>query len=179
MTAPRTLAALSLLVLLRSAALAAPPPEAQAAAYLEQVWRSSGAPGVSAAVALRGKLVFAHGVGFADLENLVPATSSTVYNIGSISKVNTAVAVLQLVEQGKVHLDDPIQTYVPSFPDKGSPITLRHILTHTSGIRHYLPTDFDSQEENTKPVASLAEAIQVFKDDPLLFQPGQYYSYSS
>src|SRR5947208_4891226 len=63
MTAPRTLAALSLFVLLRCAALAAPPPEAQATALLEQVWRSSGAPGVSAAVALRGKLVFAQGVG--------------------------------------------------------------------------------------------------------------------
>lgn len=171
--------ALFLFVLLRAAALAAPPPQAQAAALLEQVWRSSGAPGVSAAVALRGKLVFAQGLGYADLENLVPATSSTVYNIGSISKVNTAVAVLKLLEQGKVGLDDPIQKYVPAFPDKGSPITLRHLLTHTSGIRHYLPTDFDSQEENTRPVATFDEAIQVFKNDPLLFPPGQSYFYSS
>src|SRR6476646_7395385 len=102
------LAALSLLVLLPTAALAAPPPEAQAAAYLEQVWRSSGAPGVSAAVALHGRLVFAQGVGYADLENLVSSVPSTVYNIGSISKVNTAVAVLQLLEQGRIGLDDPI-----------------------------------------------------------------------
>ena len=63
------------------------------------------------------------GRGFADLENLVPADGTTVYDIGSVSKVLTAVAVMQLVEQGKVRLDDSIRAYVPSFPDKGAPIT--------------------------------------------------------
>ncbi|MFP5288343.1 MAG: serine hydrolase domain-containing protein, partial [Thermoanaerobaculia bacterium] len=116
-----------------------------------------------------------------DLDNMVPAGGSTVYNIGSVSKTLTAVAVLQLVEQGKVRLDDPIRKYVPSFPDKGSTITLRHILTHTSGIRHYRSTDFpDSPDnENRKTVASLEEAIRIFKDDPLLFKPGERHLYSS
>jgi CubicO group peptidase (beta-lactamase class C family) len=156
-------------------------PEARAAAYLEQSWRSSGTPALSAAVALRGKIVFSHGVGFADLDNLVSANGSTVYNIGSVSKALTAVAVMQLVEQGRVSLDDPVQQYVPAFPDKGYPITLKHVLTHTSGIRHYRDTDFPLSEdnENTRPVSTVEEAIRVFKDDPLLFRPGELYLYSS
>ncbi len=160
---------------------AGPPPEAQARAYLEELWRSTGTPGISVAVLAQGRLAFSAGVGFADLENMVPATGSTVYNIGSVSKAQTAVAIMQLVEQGKVSLDDPIQKYVPSFPDKGSPITVRHILTHTSGIRHYRATDFPDSEdnENMKPVATLEEGIRIFKDDPLLFKPGEYYFYSS
>ncbi|HEX6904142.1 MAG TPA: serine hydrolase domain-containing protein [Thermoanaerobaculia bacterium] len=158
---------------------AGPSPEAQAMNYLQEIWRSTGAPGISVAVVRQGRLVFSQGVGFADLDNMVPANGSTVYNIGSISKAVATVAVMQLVEQGKVGLDDPIQKYVPTFPDKGSPVTVRHIMTHTSGIRHYRGTDFGGDNENMRPVASLEEGIKVFKDDPLLFKPGEYYSYSS
>lgn len=171
-----------LLMLAPAAGLAeGPTPEARTMAYLEELWRSTGTPGISVAVAHQGRLVFSEGVGFADLDNMVPADGSTVYNVGSVSKALTAVAVLQLVEQGKVRLDDPIQKYVPAFPDKGSVITLRHILTHTSGIRHYRSTDFpDSPDnENRKTMASLEEAIRIFKDDPLLFKPGERYLYSS
>src|SRR5262245_14970123 len=154
--------------------------EAQTRAYMEKRWRSGATPGGAVAVVKHGKLVFSDGVGYADLDNLIPTTASTVFNIGSVSKVVTAVAVMQLMEHEKVSLDDPIQKYVPAFPDKGSPITIRHIMTHTSGIRHYRPTDFPDSEdnENVKPT-SLAEGIRVFKDDPLLFKPGEYYFYSS
>ncbi len=137
-----------------SAVAAGPAPEAQAAAYLEQLWRSSGTPAISIAVASKGRIVYSAGVGFADLENLVPENGSTVYNIGSVSKVITAVAVMQLVEQRKLALDDPIQKYVPAFPEKSPiPITIRHLMTHTSGIRHYRGTDFPNSEdnENTRP----------------------------
>ncbi|MGH9318037.1 MAG: serine hydrolase domain-containing protein [Thermoanaerobaculia bacterium] len=172
-----------LLALLPPTTVAAggPVPQAQAAAYLQQLWRSTGTPAISAAVSSKGKIVFSEGVGYADLDNLVSATDSTVYNIGSVSKANTAVAVMQLFEQGKISLDDPIQKYVPTFPDKGSPITIKHLMTHTSGIRHYRPNDFpDSQDnENMRPVASLEEGIKIFKDDPLLFKPGEYFFYSS
>lgn len=177
----RCAAALLLLSISAPALAASPPPEAQAKAYLEELWRSTGTPGISVAVMAQGRLAFSQGVGFADLENMVPANGSTVYNIGSVSKTLTAVAVLQLVEQGKVRLEDPIQKYVPSFPEKGFPITIRHIMTHTSGIRHYRPTDFPDSEdnENRRPVASLEEAIKIFKDEPLLFKPGELYFYSS
>jgi CubicO group peptidase (beta-lactamase class C family) len=156
-------------------------PEAQAAAFLKEQWQSSGAPAVSMAVAYKGKIVFSMGVGFADRDNLVPANSSTVYNIGSVSKIMTAVAVMQLVEQGKVGLDDPIQKFVAAFPDKGAVITIRHLLTHTSGIRHYRSTDFPNglDEENVQPFEAFDETIRVFKNDPLLFKPGAFYLYSS
>ena len=156
-------------------------PEARAAAYLKEQWQSSGAPAVSMAVASKGRIVFSTGVGFADLDNLVPASGSTVCNIGSVSKVMTAVAVMQLVELGTVRLDDPIQKFVPQFPEKSAAITIRHLLTHTSGIRHYRSTDFPNglDGENVQPFESFDEAILVFKNDPLLFTPGAYYLYSS
>jgi CubicO group peptidase (beta-lactamase class C family) len=149
-------------------------------AYLQELSRATGTPAISVAVASQGRLVFSQGVGSADLDNLVSANGATVYNIGSVSKAVTAVAILQLVEQGKVGLDDTVQSYVPGFPDKGSPVTIRHLLTHTSGIRHYRATDFsDSMGENVKPISSFEEGIKIFKDDPLLFVPGKYYFYSS
>jgi CubicO group peptidase (beta-lactamase class C family) len=78
-------------------------------AYLEQIRSETGAPGVSAAVGLRGEIVFPEGVGFAELDNLTASTGATVHNVGSISKVMTTVAIMQLVERGKVRLDGRIQ----------------------------------------------------------------------
>lgn len=165
------------------AATAAPSADPSAvAAYVEQLRRSTGTPAISVAVSLNGQIVYSAGFGPADLENLVPANGATVYNIGSVSKVITAVAVMQLVEQGRVSLDDPIQKYVPEFPEKSqTPITIRHLMTHTSGIRHYRRTDFPNSEdnENTRPYVSWKEGLDLFKNDPLLFAPGQFYFYSS
>lgn len=153
-----------------------------ASAYLDELWRASGTPGFSVAVFRDGELLFSEGVGYADLDHLAPATPTTVYNIGSVSKAITAVAVMQLVADGRVDLDDPIQKYVPTFPEKRWPVTVRHLLTHTSGIRHYGEDDFPDDSKfdmNWKPYASLAEAITIFADDPLLFEPGTYYRYTS
>lgn len=156
-------------------------PAASAALLFEKGCRAFNSPGASVAVAQDGKIVFSMGFGFAELDNLVPATSSTVYNIGSVSKVMTGVAVMQLVEVGVVGLDDDIRRYVPSFPDKGNTITLWHLMTHTSGIRHYVDSDFPDglEEENVQPWPRFEDAVGIFKDDPLLFEPGEYYSYSS
>jgi len=119
-----------------STGLAAGPPEAEAMAYLQEQWHSTGTPAISAAVASKGRIIFSAGVGYADLDNLVAANGSTVYNIGSVSKVITAVAVMQLVEQGKVSLDDPIRKFVPSFPEKPQgPITIRQIMTRLESHR--------------------------------------------
>jgi CubicO group peptidase (beta-lactamase class C family) len=148
--------------------------------YLEQVRRETGAPGISVAVALKGEMVVSCGAGYAELDNSTPATGRTVHNIGSVSKTLAAVAVMQLVEQGKVKLDDPIQKYVPYFPEKRRPITVRHVLTHTSGIRHYKDGEFGPQQIKEKMhYNSLQEGIEIFKDDTLLFEPGKYWFYSS
>lgn len=137
--------------------------------------------GASMAVARGGEIVFRTAYGLADLENLVPAESNTVYNVGSVSKVMTAVAVMQLVEKGVVHLDDDVRRWIPSFPDKGHTITVWHLMTHTSGIRHYRDSDFPNglRGENVQPFSHMAEAYALFSEDPLLYPPGTRHSYSS
>ncbi len=135
-----------------------------------------GPPGLSVAVAAEGQVRFAAGYGLADLEHEVPCTPETVFRIASISKSITAVALMQTIQQGRASLDDPIQQYVPEFPEKPQgPVTLRHLLTHTSGIRHYAPGEF----LQTRHYPSLVEAIGIFRDDPLLFPPGERFSYTT
>jgi CubicO group peptidase (beta-lactamase class C family) len=147
---------------------------------LEQLRASTKTPAISGAVAKGGKIVFSGGVGFIDVENSIRANGESVYNIGSLSKAVTAVAVMQLVQQSRVALEDDIRKYVPDFPDKGAKITIRHLLTHTSGIRHYRKTDFPGtpDNENTRPV-TWQEGLKFFSNDPLLFPPGKYFFYTS
>ncbi|MBI1788385.1 MAG: beta-lactamase family protein, partial [Acidobacteria bacterium] len=133
-------------------------------------------PGVSVAMASSSGLAWTAGFGMADLENFVPVTPSTVIRLGSISKPITAVAVMQLVEQGRIELDAPIQRYVPSFPEKPWPVTVRQLLGHLGGVRHYsgLP-----EVDSTRHYTELAAAFHVFRDDPLLAEPGTKYSYTT
>jgi serine beta-lactamase-like protein LACTB len=148
--------------------------------YLQQVRRTTGVPGISLAVAKDGVMIYSGGVGYAELQNRTPADGTTVHNVGSVSKVLATVAVMQLVEKGAVALDDVIQKYVPSFPKKQAPITLQHILTHTSGIRHYRGGEFGPHGlREMRRFEDIEEAMKHFSDDPLLFDPGQYWSYSS
>jgi CubicO group peptidase (beta-lactamase class C family) len=95
-------------------------------------WLARGIPGLALAVAIDGKVVYSEGFGYADLEERVPVWSTTKFRIGSISKPLTAIALMELVEAGKVDLDAPVQKYVPSFPDKGAVITVR-MVAGTSG----------------------------------------------
>ena len=94
-------------------------------------------PGLQVAVAVDGKLVWSEGFGYADLAGKVPVTAETQFRIGSVSKPLTAAAVALLYEEGRLDLDAPVQRYVPSFPDKGYPITTRQLAGHLAGIRHY------------------------------------------
>lgn len=138
--------------------------------------KESGAPGMSVAVVIGDRIAWASGFGMADVENEVPARANTVYRIASISKPIAATAVMQLVERGRVNLDRPVQTYVPAFPAKGEQtVTVRHLMTHTSGIRHYR----DGEMESLETYETVAAALRIFKDDPLLFAPGTKYSYST
>lgn len=136
---------------------------------------AAGSPGLSAAVAVDGALVWSGASGLADIENAVPATAESVYRIASISKPIASTAVMHLAEQGVLDIDDPIQEYFPPFPEKEYPITVRHLMTHTSGIRHYNEGEFDLKEHFDTVEAGTA----IFRDDPLLFEPGTQYSYST
>src|SRR4029453_156725 len=132
-------------------------------------------PGLSISGVTDNQLRWQNGYGMADMENFVPAKASTVYRLASVSKPITATAVMQLVEKGKIDLDASVQKYVPSFPQKAHPITLRELLTHTSGIRHYK----GDEENSTRYYGSLIEALKIFKDDPLEHEPGVKFTYST
>jgi CubicO group peptidase (beta-lactamase class C family) len=132
-------------------------------------------PGLSVAIATENQIRWANGYGVSDLENFVPAKANTVYRLGSISKPITAVAVMQLVERGKIDLDAPVQKYVPSFPEKPWPITSRLLLAHMGGIRHYRGEEINI----TRHYDRLLDGLDIFKNDPLLFEPGTRYSYTT
>jgi len=132
-------------------------------------------PAVSVAVVQDNQIQFQRGYGMADLENFVPAKALTVYRIASVSKSLTAVAAMQLAEKGKLDLDAPVQKYVPSFPTKIFPVTTRQLLAHLSGIRNYKP----GEGERTNRYNTLTEALSIFKDDPLDFEPGTRYGYTT
>jgi serine beta-lactamase-like protein LACTB, mitochondrial len=137
-------------------------------------------PGISVAVVLDGELVWSQGFGMADLENFVPATSFTLFRLGSISKPITATAILQLAERGKLDLDAEVQKYCPAFPKKEWPITTRELLGHLGGIRHYNPDGKgDIPDDSAKHFASMEESLQVFAGDPLVAKPGTKFHYST
>ena len=137
-------------------------------------------PGVSVAVVQDGELVWSAGFGMADLENFVPATSFTLFRLGSISKPITATAILQLAERGKLDLDAEVQKYCPAFPKKEWPITTRELLGHLGGIRHYNPDGKgDIPEDSAKHFASMEESLQIFAGDPLVAKPGTKFHYST
>ncbi|MEQ8762521.1 MAG: serine hydrolase domain-containing protein [Planctomycetota bacterium] len=144
-------------------------------AFVEEEREAQKVPGLSIALVVEDQLVWSEGFGFADLESGQLATGSTVYRIGSVSKPIVATALMQLVEQGKVDLDADIRTYVPEWPEKRWTITVRHLLTHTSGIRHYRGQEFLSREHYDDLVGPLS----IFKDDELLFEPGSKFSYTT
>ncbi|HUL16034.1 MAG TPA: serine hydrolase domain-containing protein [Terriglobales bacterium] len=134
-----------------------------------------GIPGLAIAVTVDGKIVYAQGFGYADLEQRVPAWPSTKFRIGSISKPLTAAALMKLVEAGKLDLDAPIQKYVPSFPDKGVLITPRLVAGHLAGIRNYKGDEFFIQRH----YSNVLDGLKIFENDPLIAPPGTQFSYSS
>jgi len=137
-------------------------------------------PGISVAVVQDGELVWSEGFGMADLENFVPATSSTLFRLGSISKSITATAILQLSERGKLDLDAEVQKYCPAFPKKEWPITSRELLGHLGGIRHYNPDGKgDIPDDSAKHFSSMEESLKIFAGDPLVAKPGTNFHYST
>jgi CubicO group peptidase (beta-lactamase class C family) len=143
--------------------------------FITDTMRVLGAPGAAVCVIRDGRVVWSHAFGLADLEQGVPVTGATRFRIGSVSKALTSVAVGRLVEAGRLDLDSPVQRYVPGFPLKRYPITVRQVAGHLAGIRHYLPGEFENREHYPTLTAGLA----IFSADSLLFEPGTQFSYSS
>lgn len=155
---------------------------ADIAARIDQLfaeWDRPDSPGCALGVIQEGQLVYARGYGMADLEREVPITPASVFDIGSTGKQFTAMIIAILADQGRLSLDDPIQQHLPEMPDYEQPITLRHLLHHTSGLRDY--TDLmglaDMPTENTYPEEQLFDLIA--RQQGLNFRPGQAYLYSN
>jgi len=132
-------------------------------------------PGLAIAIVADGKICWQKAYGLADVENAVPAETSTVFRIASVTKPLTASAALLLAERGKLDLDAPVQTYAPSFPAKAQTITPRQLLGHLGGIRNYKA----GEGERTTHYDSLATALEIFKDDPLVNEPGTGFAYTT
>lgn len=133
-------------------------------------------PGLSVAVAFRDQPVYSKAFGMADLEFRVAATPTTAFRTASVAKPLTATAVMQLVEQGKIDLDAPIQRYCSAFPEKPWPVTARLILGHQAGIRHYQKP---GESTGTQHYFTIQDSLALFKNDPLLHEPGTKYFYST
>jgi len=132
-------------------------------------------PGLSVGF-IRGDLTWAKGFGWADLENQSPAKPESSYRLASITKTLTAAAVLKLVEEGKMDLDAEIQAFVPYFPRKRWPVTVRQLLGHTAGISHYKN---ETVEGHIKDPKTTRQAVAIFQDFGLISEPGTKYNYSS
>lgn len=143
--------------------------------YIKEYQRIKEVPSVTAGILLDNKIYWNGSYGYADIENLVPSSTKSVYRIASISKPITAVAIMQLVERGKINLDEDITKYVTYYPKKRWKVTVRNLLNHTAGIRNYLPGEFDSKAQ----FSTIREAVAVIAKDSLMFEPGTRYSYNT
>ena len=131
-------------------------------------------PGLSVAVGVGGELVWAEGFGWADLETRVPVAPEMQFRTGGASMALTSAAVGLLLEKRRLHLDDEIQTYVPAFPKKEWPITLRQLMAHLSGVRSDA-----GDEEPLSGCERTEQGLSRFAERPLLFEPGTRYRYST
>ena len=131
----------------------------------------------SVLIAKQGKVLLSHGYGLADRKQNTPNTPQTRFRLGSLTKQFTAMAILILEKQGKLNVKDPICKYVPDCPSTWGIITIKHLLTHTSGIPDFLSfADYpDTRAVSSTPMQTIAR----FKDKPLNFQPGEKFSYSN
>jgi D-alanyl-D-alanine carboxypeptidase len=151
--------------------------------YVEIQMSNLQIPGLSLAVIRNGRIIKLKGYGFADLQSNSRATSKTVYEIGSMTKQFTALALMILVEEGKIELDGKISEYLPAAPESWTQITVRHLLTHTSGIQNHVavPDYMDifktsiTGKQSPTPEVLLGEFYKL----PIEFAPGQTWAYDN
>lgn len=135
------------------------------------------APAYSVAIVKNGEVVFAKGYGLANVEGDAPATPETIYRIGSLTKTFTATLVMGLVEQGKVKLDEPISTYLPDFPTAYKKVTVRQLLSHTSGFPNY--TNLAAFGKEMREPGSVKRMIDMAGEANPDFLPGMGWRYSN
>src|SRR5688572_9057507 len=168
-----------LLLLLFAFPLAAQEPYAaqirELAQFVESTVRQNSGTAISIAI-VKDDFSWSKGFGLADIENGVPATAESSYRMASVSKPWTAAGIMRLVEQGKIDLDAEVQRYVPYFPKKQYPVTIRQLLGHLGGVSHYRDYMVEGRIREPK---NTREAIAIFQDFDLVVEPGTKYTYTS
>lgn len=142
-------------------------------AYIGRVMVERQIPGLAVAVMRDGEVLLTRGYGFADLEHRVPVTSRTVFQSGSVGKAFTVMAILMLVDDGRVQLEAPLRTYFPDAPATWDSLSVRHLLEHTSGLPGY-PDGFDFRRDWSED-----ELFAMIRDQPLGFAAGARRGYSN
>lgn len=149
-----------------------------AAGAMAQSYADTGNFSGDVLVAFNGKPVFRKAYGMADRTWNIPSRPGAAYRIGSITKTFTAVAILQLVEAGKLSLTESVRTYLPDLPEAYQPITLTHLLSHSSGIPEFLSVG-NSFKALVRVDRTPEEVMALVRDMPLKFTPGQRFDYSN
>jgi CubicO group peptidase (beta-lactamase class C family) len=170
--------------LFTSLALAQPvTPPADAQARVDRIfarYNSTSTPGCAVGASIGGETVLSTGYGMADLEHDVRITPATVFEPGSVTKQFTAASVLLLAQQGKLSLDDPARKYIPELPDYGTPITIRHLLNHTSGLRDWGNVAALGGWPRTTRAYTHAHVLEIVsRQRALNYPPGADYSYTN
>ena len=144
-------------------------------------WDTGDSPGAAIGIFKDGRIVYARGYGAANLDYGIPLVPQSVLRIGSISKMFAAMCIAILAEQGELSLDDDIRTYLPEMPDYGEPITIRHLLHHTSGIREYLTlVELIGKPEGSGFGYTTRELVDLLaRQQALNFKPGERFSYTN
>ena len=146
---------------------------------LFEKWDSTVSPGVSMAIIHNGEFIYKRGYGMANLEHNVPNTPETVFRIGSTSKQFTAACIAILFLQGKLSLDDDIRKYIPELPVYEKPVTVRHLVHHTSGIRDYLGLAYLSGKSGDDFYTTEETVAMIARQNGLNFVPGDEHLYSN
>ena len=167
------------LALFAAPAAAQPVPAARVDS-LFAAWNTAESPGCAVGVSQNGRTLLTRAYGSANLEHDIPNTPATVFEAGSVSKQFTAAAVVRLAQQGRLSLDDDVRRYIPEVPDYGTPITLRHLLNHTSGLRDWGSVMQLAGWPRGTRIYTHAYALDVIsRQRSLNFTPGAEYSYSN
>ena len=139
---------------------------------------AEGGPGVALAVVQQGEVVYKNCLGLANLEWNIPIQSDTVFRLASITKQFTAVAMMMLQAQGKIHVDDPLTKFLPDYPTQGRDIRIHHLLTHTSGIKSYTSMEGWFPDKIILDMSPQA-VCDEFAQQPFDFEPGERYLYNN
>jgi CubicO group peptidase (beta-lactamase class C family) len=142
-------------------------------------WDRADSPGAAIVVVKDGAVVYLHGYGCADLEHRIPITPQSLFDVASVAKQFTGLSVAMLVQQGKLSLDDDIHTHLPDVPDFGKPVTIHHLLHHSSGLRDWPETLSLSDREMEGPITLETILEMVRRQRELDFAPGEEEQYSN